>query len=244
MSRFETILGLYFDSMKGMNSRRAAIAALITSFCLFAGQVTGANELKCEALTFVEAAKILKEANEEPGLYCDTTCSQNVHRLYDYIINRHPHLEPKDFHVIYIARPGILDTRGWIMDNLSFSMDGRNKVWEDGKPREWWYHVVLEHNGQILDLDESQNPKPVEVREYFNYMFPDEFDPRKKGWWEKKLQAFIFPGEEFLTLPIETVKSPEFLKRVVNFNKGIALHEVPYVLKSSTYFINPTLLPK
>lgn len=231
MRHFIAPVGPGFDLSKLMIFRSAVLAALISLPCIGFGHRGAVKQPLCEALTLAEATKVLEEANKTSGIYCDIYCVSNVMRLYEFIKSKHSHLEPKDFRVIYIARPGVVDTRGWIQDQLTFYMRSRSSTWEDGQPREWIRHVVLEHNQVIYDLDESKNPKPMLAHDYFRHMIPDEFDPRRSDWWTKKVHAFIFPGEEILSLPIATVVHPEFQVKVLNFNDGIPLAEVAEALK-------------
>ena len=118
---------------------------------------------------------------------------------------------------------------------LRFSMDSRQEAFSDGEKVLWKYHIVLEHNGMIFDLDQSENPVPLPAADYFKKQFPDEFDPAKERWWVVKVHAYIFPGEEFLTLPLEIAKSCDLRIRIMNFNKGVPLADAPAALKGRRF---------
>lgn len=221
-----------------MNAQRAALAALIALLCLRAGQVSAAIEPSCEALSLVEASEALREANKEsakdPEFYRQFHCPVNTSNLYCFIQKKFPRLKPQDFRVIYFVRPGFINTLRWMDFERNFRMNARgNPVDDKGRPLTWRYHVVLEHNQMIYDLDQSENPIPLSPEKYLSFMFPENLNAPLDRFYGG-VRAFVFPGEEYLTLPVEMTNSQEFLVNTVNFNRGVTLKELPETLKNSS----------
>ena len=73
----------------------------------------------------------------------------------------------------------------------------------------WRYHVVLEYQGRIYDLDNTNQPRPVNGQEYLRtfFMTPEIIDKRggKAKGNRDDLLVFVIPGERYL------LTNPEYL---------------------------------
>lgn len=206
------------------------IYILAVVVCLMFIQASIANaRSNCEALLsgkFDAVSAAYREAIRTPGLYRSGKCHINAIRVFRFLEARFPELNPEDFNVIYIARAETFTMSEVIDSRQSFSVNGR------GGSQDWHFHVLLEYKGQIFDLDRSNHPNSIQIEKYFRTFIKPQFantSGELRG--VNKMGAYIVPGDEYLTLPEEIVKSHEFHARMNNFNELVPLESVPEVVR-------------
>ena len=113
-----------------------------------------------------ELPAIFAESYEED--YRAYHCDFNIHSLLQRMSQQRISL--RGSYVLYLYDPEDL---GALFGNGGYS-DGINPSSPRQRVRAWGFHVVLDYQGMILDLDYTEEPLIVPIQEYFMSMFPEE----------------------------------------------------------------------
>jgi hypothetical protein len=139
---------------------------VVFSIFYFAALICDAD---CRDLT-EKVSNAYVTAWDDPCVYRERYCALNVIRLYNYLKKMVPELEPEDFKVIYVTRPG-----GWDYYIHEFDKDFsvlRSRVGlKKAKVLNWRYHVALEYQNRIFDLDFNDHPTISTKDQYVSDLF-------------------------------------------------------------------------
>ena len=181
---------------------------------------------------------------------CDY-CHGNVIRLFESLTHQLPHLQPNEFKVLYIT------TQKWIekrTEEASFHVQNARDEYSYGfveklfgpkisqalgfkeKPKKfvnWKFHVVLEYQGRIYDLDYTNKPQPIEGADYLDKFFITQetidkhndvsgMDYELQGKKED-LFVFVIPGEKYLLTPPHHTNTRSFHSTLLLKNTPVPL---------------------
>lgn len=156
---------------------------------------------------------VFHEAYYNSKIYQVNQCQSNVIRLYNLFASTVTDLNIEDFHVhIIYSKYGIGTINGPSHKKVLPSRSRNNFLYDNvvKKPYNLWlYHVVLEYQGKIYDLD--YGPKAVvfdSVVDYYNHMFDGQltvgrFGPSAKKYAvDRELLVYRVPGAAYLRQPV------------------------------------------
>jgi hypothetical protein len=154
------------------------------------------------------------------SVYRSRECHANVIRLFAEFKKEIPSLQPQDFKVLYIA------TSTWasaMYDEKGFHVTNAREGFRQGELHEfanWHYHVVLEFEGRIFDLDFTDKPQTLDRQSYMEEFFVSagliqEYKGRVWGHPDDLL-VMVVPGDQYLTHAAQRSHSYEFHKKMLS----------------------------
>lgn len=162
--------------------------------------------------------------------YVKNKCHRNVYGLYHFLKEKNPTLAPNDFRVV------IISTKAWLYEESAVYFVAKKTKTENV---EWKYHVLLENQGLIYDVDYFPASLPIEKKKYFYHMLSsrDKMKKIRGDLYQKELDpsrdelfAYIIPGNLYLTEAVQNLKIRSILKEIDE-------KKIPLV-SAKEYFLN------
>ncbi len=157
---------------------------------------------------------LFQRAFKNPKIYKPSHCAENSIRLFRFWqANLDNALQMKDFKIHYIARPETLQgyKRFFFSTLFARELSYKEKV-------SWRYHVVIEYDGDIYDMDYTNTPRVLSARDYFSKdlidnTFIESLDGGRRSSGNK-LRILTIPGEDFFWRQLIYVWETRFIKEM------------------------------
>lgn len=155
--------------------------------------------------------QVFKDSFFNPDIYSCYYCNRNVVRLFQQIKLAYPEIEADEIRVLYISTKNNVNkllARESVKNLRNFQVKKARDGYINGQSHKviaFPFHVVLEFNGRIYDLDFTDQPTPISSQDYLNEFFlSDNIQSNQtvtQADLHEDLIVYVVPGLRYLTTP-------------------------------------------